>query len=410
MSRRIFVLSEHYFPEETGTGYVLGKVCEGLASTASVHVLCAYPPAGDRNDIPRVEVRNGVTVERCSGTRLNKNLPWSRALRLLTVSFLIFVWAVWRLRRGDAVLVVTNPPALPWLAFVACKLRRARCYLRIEDLFPEALVPIGIAKAESFLIRILDQAATWLFRRVSRIIVLGRDMQHLVTQKLRLGDRRTVLITNWADVDEIRPTPRSSNALLLHLKIADRFVVQNSGNMQRSQGLEILLESARQLKQRGDIHLLLVGSGAKKKWVIENVERSALNNVTVLPPQPRQELCTLLNACDVTIISLIPGMVGISVPSRMYNCMAAGKPIIAVTDDGSELAMVVREENIGWVASPHDPQQVVNAIIQARENPALVREMGENARKAAVNNYPFQKILEAYRELFAADGFSGKAL
>ncbi|MEX0736119.1 MAG: hypothetical protein WD182_01665, partial [Bacteroidota bacterium] len=58
---------------------------------------------------------------------------------------------------------------------------------------------------------------------------------------------------------------------------------------------------------------------------------------------------------------------------------------------------------------PHEPQQVVNAIIQAWENPALVREMGEKARKAAVNNYPFQKILEAYREMFAADGFSGKA-
>jgi colanic acid biosynthesis glycosyl transferase WcaI len=93
-------------------------------------------------------------------------------------------------------------------------------------------------------------------------------------------------------------------------------------------------------------------------------------------------------------------MVGISVPSRLYNIMAAGKPIIAVAEPESELASVVQEEQIGWVVPPGRPDLLAAAILEARANPTCLVEMGLRARAAAENKYAFGQVMQAYQQLF----------
>src|ERR1035441_9183365 len=90
-----------------------------------------------------------------------------------------------------------------------------------------------------------------------------------------------------------------------------------------------------------------MGSGPKQK-ILDEMLACGSTNITILPPRPRSAQNEFLNACDVAILSLVPGMLGLAVPSRTYNLMAAGKPIIALVSECSEVAMVVREEGIGW--------------------------------------------------------------
>ncbi len=79
--------------------------------------------------------------------------------------------------------------------------------------------------------------------------------------------------------------------------------------------------------------------------------------------------------------------------------MAAGKPILAITDPESELAMVVQEENIGWVVTSYRARDVVDNILAAHGNNATVFEMGKRARKAAEAKYSFDKIIPIYRNV-----------
>ena len=101
---------------------------------------------------------------------------------------------------------------------------------------------------------------------------------------------------------------------------------------------------------------------------------------------------------------LVRGMAGVSVPSRMYNIMAAGKPIIAVADEKSELALVVKEEQIGWVVPPGDVDQLVTAILEAHANPARLTEMGQRARQVAETKYSFERVIESYHSLIQGLG------
>lgn len=399
---RLWVVSELYFPEETSTGYILTRIAEGLSGRFDVHVLCGQPSYSARGlRAPATEVHNGVQIRRCRATTLNKDVLPFKLLNLVTITLSMFWNALWHLRRGDMVLVVTNPPSLPFLVALACRVRRARLVLLIHDVYPEVLSAAGMLRPDSLASRLGGQINRWLYRSAERIVVLGRDMQDRAAGRLASEERhRVVMIPNWADLELIQPASRAENSLLVETGLTDKFVVEYAGNMGYPNDMEGLLACAETLAADEKIHFLLLGGGAKRTWVRQAISERNLNNITLLTGRPRSEQPVFLNACDVNVISLVRGMVGVSVPSRMYNIMAAGKPIIAVTEDESELAQVVREERVGWIVPPHDPSSLAAAIKAAQADRTALAAMGHRARLAAENKYSEQRVLADYDRLF----------
>jgi glycosyltransferase involved in cell wall biosynthesis len=118
-----------------------------------------------------------------------------------------------------------------------------------------------------------------------------------------------------------------------------------------------------------------------------------------MDPFSREETCSVQNACDIAINTLSSGMTGIAVPSRTYNVLAAGKPLLAVCEDDSELALVVREEEIGWVVPPSRPDLIASTLREAKANRRRMQNMGERALRAAQTKYTRENVLQIYRDL-----------
>ena len=311
----------------------------------------------------------------------------------------MFWAALFRLRRRDIVIVVTNPPFLPYLMELACRVRGARYILLIHDVYPEIFTRLGILKPHSISVRLMDRASRWLYNNSNRIIVLGRDMRDLIVNKLVSRKERVVIATNWGDTEAVFPQPLSENLLLGKLNLKEDFVVQYCGNIGRTHGIKDITEAAELLASDDEFHFLLIGWGARKHWAIEQKQARKLENLTIPDPLPPEEFCDGLNACNVAIISFSSGMAGISVPSRMYNVLAAGKPLLAVCDNESELAAVVREEKIGWVIAPGRPDLIVSALREAKANPERLSAMGQRARQAAETKYTIGSVLQVYKDL-----------
>jgi len=398
---RLWVVSELYHPEVTSTGYFLTGVAEGVAASRAVRVLCSQPTYSSRGTLaPVTEVHNGVHIERCMGTRFDKDRLALRLLNLITITVSIGSLVFRRVRRGDVVLVVTNPPSLPFIVYPMARLRGARVVLRIEDVYPEVLIAAGMATPSSLLVRLIGGATRMLYRRMARIVVLGRDMGALVGAKL--GDRtdRMVRIPNWGDIDSVSPLPRASNTVLASIGASDKFVVQYMGNMGRTHGVDTLAAAALRMRNIAGLHFLFIGWGARKAALEEMVAEERLSHVTVLPGCSQDELAMHANAADIVVIAFQEGMAGVSVPSRMYNVMAAGKPILAVAESHSELAYVVLEERIGWVVAPNDVEALAAAIEAAASlSKDDLDEMGARARIAAVSRYSKLPVIEAYTRL-----------
>ena len=401
--KRLWIVSELYYPEESATGYYVTHIAEGLATSFPVSVLCSQPTYSSRGvKAPWREDRNGVDVRRCWSTTFAKDKLLLRLANVVTICVSLFMAALRRSRAGDVFLVTTNPPLLPVFILFAAKLRRARCIMLTHDVYPDVLASIGVLSKESFAYRALNSVGSRTYRSMDMIFVLGRDMKDLVMGHLGGSNVPVQIITNWADTESIVPLPRMTNPLLRDLGLTDNFVIQYSGNMGRTHSIETIVEVARRLRRYSDIFFLFIGWGAKEEWLKNTLVREQLDNVLVIPPRPRDEIPISLNACDAAIISFVSSMAGISVPSRMYNIMSAGKPLLGATDESSELAMLIKEESAGTTVRPEDPQGLADAILALRADRKLLNEMGRLARRAAEYKYAEPLILAKYSAALAS--------
>lgn len=401
--QRVWVIGEPYAPEENNTAYYLTQTAEGLTQKFDVAVLCGQPAYFSRGiRAPKREMLNNVDVKRCRGTTLDKNVLPFRLLNIFTTGGSMFFNALFRFKKKDKVLVVTGPPTLPFIIAAASLIRRVPYVLLIQDSYPEVLTAVGAIKPDSFFAKSLNLMNKWLYRRAAKIITVGRDMEEVIKNKLTKNPEKVVTIQNWAALEEVSPRRRDENELLKELNLQDKFVLLYAGNMGPAQDVESIIKAAELLQTGGndEIHFLFIGSGGKKKWLDNEIKEKNLKNVTVLPPRSRTDQTNFLNACDITLAPLIKGMKAVAMPSRTYNYLAAGKPVLAIVEEGSEPAIVVEEDQVGWVSPPHEPLILKETILKAYSERDNLEEMSKRARNVAETKYSVETAVRKYLDVF----------
>lgn len=400
-SSRLWVVSELYYPEQTSTGYFLTHIAEGLGRSMPVSVVCGQPTYSEHGvRAPAREERNGVDIHRVPATHFGKDRLLLRAINILTLTASVAWFALTRFRRGDRLLVVTNPPTLPPLVGLIARSKRMEAHLLVHDVYPEVLAATGFLAVDSRGYRLLKRFFSATYGLYQSVIVLGRDMAEVVRGKVPAGHRITI-IPNWGDVDEVRPVARADNPFLRLNAIDAPCVIQFSGNIGRTHDVETVLAAATRLRDRSDILFVFAGYGGKTGIVADAIAAAELSNVRLLPRQPRELLGPMLASATATIISFVDAMRGLSVPSRMYNVLSAATPIIAIAESDSELALVVEEQKAGWVLPPGDVDALVGLIeyLAGAEGAADAAARGTNGRAAVVDRYTLASVLDRFRQL-----------
>ena len=405
MQRKLWVISELYYPEETSTGYFLTRIAEGLADDHNVHGIAAQPSYSERGiKAPALEERSGTVINRIRSTNFNKDLFFGRLLNSITFASSVCWFAVRNFRHGDQILMVTNPPTLQPLISLIASIRRCSSYLLVHDVYPEILVATKLVAANSFLRKAMAYPMDGSLKKFDRVIAIGRDMKELLATKMPDAPASKIaIITNWADVDEINYIPRIENQFALENQLVDKIVVQFSGNIGRTHDVETVLRVAETCRGRNDMVFLFVGYGKKSGAIRQAIKDKHLENVMLLPRQPRQRLAEMLSCSDVTIISLAEDMLGLSVPSRMYNVMAASRPIIALANPASEIARCVEEEDAGWVVKQDSTATAklteIICRLHSKDFRRTAQTKGQNGRSAAEAKYQFSHVIEQYKTI-----------
>jgi glycosyltransferase involved in cell wall biosynthesis len=204
------------------------------------------------------------------------------------------------------------------------------------------------------------------------------------------------LIPNWAtlpvgyrQIDPENPYRK---------RCGGRFVVAMSGNAGFTHDPESVFEAARILKDNDDIKFLLSGEGVGWTKLNEMQAASPLFNVTLIERVPESALESFLSAGDIWIVPYRKNNTGVSVPSRIYNLLAIGRPIIICSEPDAEAAILTREEDIGWVTPPEDPQAIAQAVNAAASAGSNTVEKGHRAA-AVASRFTRQIALNAYRGL-----------
>ena len=397
-NRRIWVISELYYPENTSTGYILTKISEGMASHFEVCVLCCRPTYSQKGvNVTKSEKRNGVLIRRCFSTTFNKNNIVKRLINGLTFCLSVFIHLLFRIKSDDKVLIVTNPPMLVLFVSLVCRFKKASLVLLVHDIYPDVLVVAKLFKAKSLVVRLWHFINAYVMKKCSTIIVIGRDMKKKLVADFDILEEKIVFIPNFADIDVIHPQDHNGNSFLGRFALQSKLVIQNAGNIGPLHDINLILNAAKLLQNiLPDIVFMFIGSGKKKVYLEKMICDENLLNVVSLPQQPREMSNEFMNACDITLSVFVEGMKGVSVPSRSYNIMASGKPFLAVTDPESELGLMIKEEQIGWVVTPGDLDGFIDACTDIWNHKDQLITMGRQSRKAAEEKYSLETVVKLF--------------
>ena len=378
------------------------EIAEYLAlKSNNIHVICTSSHYNNLNNQATEKecVIKNVHIHRVYSGNIDKNIFILRGIRLIWASLRLFLKLITLVRKGDKVLAVTNPTFFLLLLPIIKKARNIEYSILVHDIFPENLAAIGKIQKDTFPYKILKRTFDDAYSQAKTLIAIGRDMSEII--KLKIGNKsKIILIPNWADVEDVFPIAKEKTKMINTLCLEDKFIFQFAGNLGHAQGLDNILEAIK-LINNNNLHFLFIGSGAKEELIRDFIKNNSLNNVTLVGFQNRSEQNDFLNACDIAIVTLNDGMFGLGVPSKSYNIMASGKPIIIVADMNSEISLCVKEFNLGWVVEPNNPDALKEIFCKAYEQANSNGGLKINTRQIAETKFAKDIILNKYLELLS---------
>lgn len=393
-SPKLIIATQFYPPHTSTTSVYLGKIAEGLAAENKVVVISATP-----NSTSQCANPSSPAVIEIRSWNPKKSALAQRGFAVCLLAIRMFFSVVRRARSRDIVFCITTPFTLPYAVILAAKLRQATTVLLVHDLYPEALEAAGLVKTTSIAARLLRFANMLLFRRLDSIIVIGRDVPPLLARYPGVAPERIQFIPNWVLLPiayrEIDPRNR------FRAQLNSKFIVGLSGNLGFTHAPATVFDAAKLLKAEKDIHFILSGWGVGWKELNDLVALERLDNITMLNPVPQEELVEFLSAADVWVIPYRRNIAGVSIPSRLYNLLAVGRPIIVGAEPHSEAGIELSEEQIGWVVPPEDPQQLAKTIREAATDRWGTNQKGLRAAVVA-QKYSEEAALLRYREVISA--------
>jgi putative colanic acid biosynthesis glycosyltransferase WcaI len=299
-----------------------------------------------------------------------------RALSYATFFFACF-WKGLRIPRVDVVVTMTTPPMLSLVGATLQKFRGARHFIWVMDLFPEALVDVGIAPANSLSIRLLHWISDWAFASASGTIAIGECMRRRLIAR-NLDAAKLHVAENWANGEEIFPIQRRREGPL---------VVMYSGNLGLSHDIDTVLFAMRKLKDDPRFQFRFVGGGQRQIQIQEQCIKECLQNAVFLPYCTRSKLAKSLSEADIGLVTQRVASAGSVVPSKVYGLMAAGRPILYIGPEAATPNWIIDSYRCGWQVDCGDGPGLVKLLEELYTNEELILSAGARAREAFLQRY-----------------------
>jgi colanic acid biosynthesis glycosyl transferase WcaI len=392
---RVVFVNRFYWPDEPATAQLLTDLAAGLAARGHEVVVVTRHPG--HTSVPRRETRDGVTILRVSTSRLPRfGLP-GKALDFATFFFGAFFRLLRTLRKNDAVVALTDPPLLGVGVWLAARLRRARLFHWVQDIFPELAMELaGQTWLRGF--RPLRNAA---WRGAECITTLGTDMTKVLLTA-GVSAEKISIIPNWAPAGLSVQPAEAAMALRNEWKLEGKFVVAYSGNFGRVHDLMPVLEVAEKLQNDPGVVFLMIGGGAQRDLLEQETARRALTNVVFKSPQPRSRLAESLAVGDVHLVTLRAGCERYVFPSKLYGIAAVGRPTIFIGPRDSHIAREISDGGFGFAFAAKDVEGVAASIRALQVDLSARTRLGEAAATFAKKQGGIAKAVERWHTLLTA--------
>ena len=412
---KILLLPSYFYPEGVASPYISQNRNQRFADEGWGMVV--YTPTPSRGITPemrkeylkkehRIETAldGHLVVHRFRLVEEGKN-PIIRAFRYFAQNIKQFNRAVFEkdARQCNVMLIASTPPTQGAMAAMVKKFRHIPLVYNLQDIFPDSLVSTGMTHEGSFLWKIGCRIENFTYRNADKIIVISQDFKRNIMVK-GVPEEKIEVIYNWVDENAIIPVKDEENELFEEFGISrDKFRVVYAGNLGNAQNIEIIVEAAKRLKDKGNIEFVIFGTGGLEDEIKATKEKEQLDNLKILPLQPYERVAKVYGLGNMCIVACKPGLGGAAMPSKTWSIMSSGRAVLANFDEG-ELKEILEggsafrsfdpaqgpqaqgPQPCGVFTKAGDLEGFVTAIEELSQQPERCAEMGRNGRQFILEN------------------------
>jgi len=391
----------HYYLPETGPAT---KRISGLATNLKklgheVEILTGFPsypsgikPEGYKKRLYMEEEINNIKIYRYYSYASPKVNIFNRLLNYISFMISSFFF-IFKKEKYDVIICSSPPLFISLTSYFISRIKKIPLIFDVRDIWPDVAAEIGEIEKNSIKYKVLDLLADFIYKKSYKINVVTKMKKEKLIRK-GIKEEKINYISNGFD-KEFLENPIDKE-IINEFSLKDKFVLIYVGTIGLAQGLDIILDAANDLKNHDNIKFLIIGDGLEKDDLQKKAKQLNLNNLNFLGIYPHEKIYTFLKYSDVSIIPLRNENLKDSVPSKLFESLGAGCPVI-LSAVGESLS-ILKESNGGLSIDPGDSKALTDSILKLYNNEDLRKKMSKNGQKYVLNNFTRFEIAKKLKD------------
>jgi colanic acid biosynthesis glycosyl transferase WcaI len=405
----LLILTHNFPPDFRGAATMQYELAKHMASAGhKVTVVTSYSHnrSADSKPLPSEEILDGIRILRIRSLNWTGNGFIQRFIEGFFMDIGVVIKGL-QCSRADVVFFMSPPITLPIVASIIKLLRKSVLVLNVQDIFPELVVAMGILKRNSLAIRFGEQVEKFAYSCVDYIGVHSpKNRLHIIA--CGVPEEKVNVLPLWVDTDLVEPKPRHNPFSESH-GLNDKFVVLYAGTIGFAMGAQTIPQTASLLAREKNIQFVIIGGGSKLDEMNDETKKLGVNNILMLPLQPREDLPYVLASADIILVTLRKeitdnpnGYFKAVIPHKLLTNMASARPILLAAEETSDAAALVGISQCGKVVPAEEPVLLANAIKEMYENQQFLSGWGQNGRAFACQHFSSKTQVERLEKLFCS--------
>jgi len=400
----ILLITITYPPEIRAISLMMREIAEELTLRGHKATVVTSEPRGDlmaegeRNRFPEFLVENGVEVIRVRNAPSQKVNYLIRGIAEVMLPHLFFMTLKKYVNeRIDAVIVYSPPLPLAMLGIKIKKRYGAKYLLNVQDIFPQNAIDLGIIK-NRLLARIFEWMEKRAYNGADKITAHSENNRNFLIHKKNVPAKKISSIYNWIDFAPYKEVQRTG-LFRKRYGVENKFIFLHAGIIGPSQGLDFIIEIAREVKEKTDICFLLVGDGSERQRLEETADAYNLKNVVFKSFVSKEEYPLLAKDADVGLACLNNKNKTPVYPGKLLGYMASSIPIVAFLNEESDGHQVIRDARCGYSLLSNEHKKAVELIGKVYNEKENMEQLGQNGFEYAVAHFSKKVCIDRVESL-----------
>ena len=400
---KLLLVVAYFVPEIGSAAHIYFDLAKAFVQRGhDVHVITSYPrrfnlSSGEADmTFPLDESIDGIHIHRCKHNAIRDNIVM-RGIEHFLLPYYYFRSYQRLNKKFDACLIYIPPLPLHYFARAVKRFDGTPSVLNYQDFHPQELTDVGVLK-NGLLIKIMEHIERQSYKNADFITVLSEGGIDYVARR-GAEPSKIEHIYNGCMISNSNEPPMRRD-FKKEEGIEDKILITYAGILSPFQGLDNILNTAKELTEHRDLIFYLVGDGLTKEHLAQRIKDENISNVRMLPLQQRDEYFNIINSSDISIVSLDRRMNAPCVPGKLINLMSRKQPIVATVSRDCETEKIIGKAGCGIVVEPNDMEGFKKAILQLSKDSIIRRRLGESGRHFLEMNMNLEKIEMAYEAIF----------